>query len=73
MSHKVLITGILGQDGSYLAQHAVNAGLDVIGGIRGNLTEDRLWRLKHLGIAEKVKFIPFDLTDAQLIRFLRPF
>lgn len=64
---KALITGILGQDGSYLAQHALNQGYEVLGGARGDLSEDRLWRLRHLGIADKIEFIPFDLGDGGLI------
>jgi GDPmannose 4,6-dehydratase len=64
---KVLITGVLGQDGSYLAQHALNQGYEVLGGARGPLTPDRLWRLRHLGIDRQVQIIPFDLGDAALI------
>jgi GDPmannose 4,6-dehydratase len=64
---KALITGVLGQDGSYLAQHALNNGFEVIGGARGELTDDRLWRLRHLGIADQVQFTPFDLGDSALI------
>lgn len=64
----VLITGILGQDGSYLADHALRLGHTVVGGIRGELTPDRLWRLNHFGIADKVSFAPFDLNDAKSIQ-----
>jgi GDPmannose 4,6-dehydratase len=64
---KVLITGILGQDGGYLAQHALSKGYEVIGGARGDLTPDRLWRLEHLGIANDIQFVPFDLGDGALI------
>ena len=63
----MLITGVLGQDGSYLAQHALNQGFEVIGGARGALTDDRLWRLHHLGIADQIEIIPFDLGDSELI------
>jgi GDPmannose 4,6-dehydratase len=64
----VLITGILGQDGSYLAEHALRLGHTVVGGIRGALNPDRLWRLKHLGIDNRVAFVPFDLNDAKSIQ-----
>lgn len=67
MMKKALITGILGQDGSYLAQHALNQGYEVLGGARGDLSGDRLWRLRHLGVADRIKFIPFDLGDGNLI------
>lgn len=62
-SQTILITGILGQDGSYLAKHALELGHTVIGGIRGEADSDRTWRLKHLGIVEDVRFVPFDLVD----------
>jgi GDPmannose 4,6-dehydratase len=64
---KVLITGVLGQDGAYLAQHALEHGHEVVGGARGELTDERLWRLRHLGIADQIAFIPFDLGDSALI------
>lgn len=64
---KVLITGVLGQDGSYLAKQALSQGFEVLGGARGDMTEDRLWRLRYLGVADDVQFIPFDLGDGDLI------
>ncbi len=59
----VFITGILGQDGSYLAAHALNLGQRVVGGIRGKLSDERLWRLNHLGIAGDIEFVELDLLD----------
>lgn len=59
----VLITGILGQDGSYLADLALRQGHRVVGGVRGELHADRLWRLTHLGIANQVEFVEFDLMN----------
>lgn len=64
---KVLITGVLGQDGSYLARHALNHGCEVIGGARGELSPARLWRLKYLGIEKSIRFVPFDLGDSASI------
>lgn len=64
----VLITGILGQDGSYLADHALRLGHRVLGGIRGELSPDRAWRLHHLGIAQQVSYIHLDLGDPESIR-----
>src|SRR3954468_24548448 len=46
-----LITGITGQDGSYLAELLVEKGYDVHGIVRRVAIEDpehRLWRIKHL-------------------------
>src|SRR3989339_683896 len=48
---KALITGITGQDGSYLAELLVNKGYEVHGIVRRVALEDsdhRLWRIRHL-------------------------
>ena len=48
---KVLITGITGQDGSYLAEHLIDSGYDVHGLVRRVALEDptrRFTRLEHL-------------------------
>jgi len=48
---KALITGITGQDGSYLAELLIEEGYDVHGIVRRVAIEDpehRLWRIKHL-------------------------
>ena len=52
---KALITGISGQDGSYLAEFLIRKGYEVHGVIRRVALEDethRLWRLR--GIRNKV-------------------
>lgn len=48
---KALITGITGQDGSYLAELLLSKGYEVHGIVRGTALEDpihRLWRIRHL-------------------------
>src|SRR5213076_2813457 len=48
---KALITGITGQDGSYLAELLIEKGYEVHGIVRRVAIEDpehRLWRIKHL-------------------------
>lgn len=48
---KALITGITGQDGSYLAEFLLQKGYDVHGIVRRVAMEDpdhRLWRIRHL-------------------------
>jgi len=48
---KALITGITGQDGSYLAEFLLNKGYQVHGIVRRVALEDvehRLWRIKHI-------------------------
>lgn len=54
---RALITGITGQDGSYLAEFLLEKGYEVHGIVRRVALEDpghRLWRLKHL--KEKIHF-----------------
>jgi GDPmannose 4,6-dehydratase len=51
MKKKALITGITGQDGSYLAEHLLNAGYEVHGLVRRVALEEpeqRLGRIRHL-------------------------
>ena len=48
---KALITGITGQDGSFLAEFLLNKGYEVHGIVRHVALEDpihRLWRIHHL-------------------------
>ena len=48
---KALITGITGQDGSYLAEFLLEKGYEVVGIVRRVALEDpehRIWRIKHL-------------------------
>lgn len=48
---KALITGITGQDGSYLAEHLLNLGYEVHGTVRRVALEEpqrRLFRLRHI-------------------------
>jgi len=48
---KALITGITGQDGSYLAEFLLGKGYEVHGVVRRVALEDpehRLWRIKHI-------------------------
>ena len=48
---RALITGITGQDGSYLAEFLLGKGYDVHGIVRRVALEDpahRMWRIKHL-------------------------
>ena len=51
MNKTALITGITGQDGSYLSEFLLEKGYDVHGIVRRVAIEDperRLWRVKHL-------------------------
>jgi GDPmannose 4,6-dehydratase len=59
---KALITGITGQDGSYLAKHLLEKGYEVYG-IYRRLSTPNFWRLQYLGVFGKVHLIPADLSD----------
>lgn len=58
---KALITGITGQDGSYLAELLLSKGYEVFGLIRRS-SEPNTFRIRH--ILDKVTLIPGDLGDS---------
>jgi GDPmannose 4,6-dehydratase len=57
-----LVTGIGGQDGSYLAEHLLGLGYRVVGVRRG---EDVPERIRHL--LERIELVEVDLLDEQRI------
>jgi len=60
---KALITGISGQDGSYLAEHLLSLGYEVYGIIRRHsVAEDQSSRLQHL--SDKITNLYGDVLDA---------
>lgn len=59
---KALITGVTGQDGSYLAQLLLKKGYKVFGTYRRSSTPN-FWRLQYLDILQKIHLIPADLLD----------
>jgi GDPmannose 4,6-dehydratase len=68
---KVLITGITGQDGAYLARELLAKGYDVVGTVRRGSTP-KTGRLERLGITDKVKLVSMELTEfANVISVLR--
>ncbi len=61
---KALITGVTGQDGSYLAELLLEKGYEVHGIIRRNSSPTaNLWRIKHLVDGEKINLHYGDMTD----------
>jgi GDPmannose 4,6-dehydratase len=68
---KVLITGINGQDGSYLSELLVNKGYEVHGTLKRNsVSENQTSRLNN--VYDKLKLHYADLTDlASLIRVIQ--
>ncbi|CUX40356.1 GDP-mannose 4,6-dehydratase [Agrobacterium deltaense] len=70
---KALITGIIGQDGAYLAQCLLDKGYEVYGLVRRSSSADiNDSRLRWLGIRDRVKLLDGNLTDlSSLTRILR--
>jgi GDPmannose 4,6-dehydratase len=59
-ARRALITGITGQDGSYLAELLLDEGYEVFGLTR-RLSASNYWRIQH--ILDRVTLIPGDLLD----------
>ena len=68
MPKRAIITGITGQDGSYLAELLLEKGYEVFGVVR-RLSAPNSWRIDHL--AGRVTLCPGDLLDQlSLLRLL---
>jgi len=69
MARRALITGITGQDGSYLAEFLLGKAYEVIGMVRRSSTVN-FERIGHL--QDRITFVPGDLLDeASMIEVLR--
>ncbi|HUR34731.1 MAG TPA: GDP-mannose 4,6-dehydratase [Vicinamibacterales bacterium] len=60
MAKRALITGITGQDGSYLAELLLDEGYEVFG-IARRLSAPNSWRIEHL--LDRITVLPGDLLD----------
>ena len=73
MAKRALITGITGQDGSYLAELLLEKGYEVFGMMRRS-SAPNLWRIEHL--LDRITLKPADLLDQlsilRLIDEVRP-
>ena len=73
MAKTALITGITGQDGSYLAEFLLDKGYRVVGTVRRS-SAPNLWRIEHL--LDRIELRPADLLDqlsiVRLIEDIRP-
>ncbi len=68
MSRRAIITGITGQDGSYLADLLLDEGYEVVGIVR-RLSAPNYWRIEH--ILDRITLRPADLLDQlSLIRVI---
>lgn len=75
MAKKALITGILGQDGPYLAKYLLGKGYKVYGLIR-RYSNPSFDNLDFLGITKEVELVQGDMTDEaslySIIKMLQP-
>src|SRR3712207_6503325 len=73
MAKRAVITGITGQDGSYLAELLLERGYEVTGVVRRSSTPN-LWRIEHL--LDRIMLRPADLLDQlsmmRIIQDVRP-
>ena len=73
MPKRAIITGITGQDGSYLAELLLSKGYEVVGTVR-RASAPNFWRVQHL--LERITIKPADLLDQlsilRLIDEVRP-
>jgi GDPmannose 4,6-dehydratase len=73
MAKKAVITGITGQDGSYLAELLLEKGYEVTGVVR-RLSASNSWRIEHL--VDRITLRPADLLDqlslVRVIQDVRP-
>src|SRR6266513_2118075 len=73
VSKRAIITGVTGQDGSYLAELLLSKGYEVIGTVRRTSTPN-YWRIEHL--LDRLTIRPADLLDQlsiiRLIDEVRP-
>src|SRR4051794_5571243 len=60
MGRRAVITGITGQDGSYLAELLLDQGYEVTGVVRRS-SSPNLWRIDHL--LDRIELRPADLLD----------
>ena len=60
MSKRAIITGITGQDGSYLAELLLSKGYEVVGTVR-RASAPNFWRVQH--ILDRLTIRPADLLD----------
>src|SRR5436309_5253237 len=68
MAKRAIITGITGQDGSYLAELLLSQGYEVVGTVR-RASAPNFWRVQH--VLDRITIKPADLLDQlSLIRLV---
>jgi len=73
MAKRAVITGITGQDGSYLGELLLDQGYEVVGVVRRS-SSPNLWRIEHL--LDRLTLRPADLLDQlslmRIVQDVRP-
>lgn len=74
---KIIISGITGQDGAFLAKKLIDDGYKIIGLLRPKKKSEQIvFRLKELQVFEKIKFEELDLSNRKkvedIIKHYRP-
>lgn len=73
MAKKALVTGILGQDGPYLAKLLLDKGYKVYGLMR-RYSNPSFENIDYLGITKKIDFVEGDMTDeSSLLHLIKTF
>lgn len=68
-----IITGITGQDGSYLSKYLINLDYKVIG-ITRSYSGAKIHNLKYLGISDKIELVECDMYDlASVINLIKKY
>ena len=70
-NHHVFITGVTGQDGSFLAEQLIGLGKTVFGLVRRS-SAPNYWRIQHLLNIENFHLVEGDITDlSSMIRLVQ--
>ena len=67
MKKNVIITGVTGQDGSYMVDYLLNNTDYIIFGVRRRSSNPNLKNLEHNLTNPRLKFITADLSDSNSI------
>lgn len=69
MKKNIIITGISGQDGSYLAKYLLNKNFNIFGVVRKK-NKNYFKNIEYLRIKKSINFIFFDLRNHKKIEFI---
>jgi len=67
MSKRAFITGVAGQDGSYLAGFLLDNGYEVLG-TDLSVEAQHVWRHEELGIKDRIRWIAVDLSHVEDVK-----